>query len=289
MIFKGGTSLSKVYGSIQRFSEDIDITLDQHHFLKEADPLDPTLSKKKVRVLLEELDAAVDTFAESALIPFLKDRVNPNDSGWQFEKGAFQTVMVTYPSVVDSLPYLSQRVAIELGARNVLEPKEMHRVIPYAAAYFPMIQFPEGEFVAVLSPVRTFWEKATILHAEYHRPEPRAADRIARHWYDMAMLATHPIRERALNELDMLEQVADYKDRIYPSGWASYDTARLETLRLVPHAALSALLQADYESMVRAGFFFSTPPKWAEILARLSDLETAIQGMGATLERQDQP
>jgi hypothetical protein len=287
MIFKGGTSLSKVYGSIQRFSEDIDITLDQHHFLKEANPLDPTLSKKKVRMLLEELDAAVDSFADTVLIPFLRDHVDPNNSGWQFEKGSFQTVMVTYPSVVDSLPYLSQRVAIELGARNVLEPREMHCVVPYAAAHFPMIAFPEGQSVAVLSPVRTFWEKATILHAEYHRPEPRAADRIARHWYDMARLSLHPIRDRALADMDMLPKVADYKDRIYPSGWASYDTARASTLCLVPHAALSTLLQSDYESMVRAGFFFSTPPKWTEILARLADLETAIRGNDAPLERQD--
>jgi Nucleotidyl transferase AbiEii toxin, Type IV TA system len=282
MIFKGGTSLSKVYGSIQRFSEDIDITIDQHHFLKETDPLDPTLSKKKVRTLLEQLDAAVDSFAHSVLIPWLKDRVGQQSDGWCIEKGAFQTVMVTYPSVVDSLPYLSRRVAIELGARNVLEPREIHRVSSYAAAHFPMIAFPEGQSVAVLSPVRTFWEKATILHAEYHRPEPRAADRIARHWYDMAMLATHPIRDRALADIDMLANVADYKDRIYPSGWASYSTARAATLHLVPHAILSALLQNDYESMVRAGFFFSTPPTWAEILARLADLEAAIRSGNTT-------
>jgi hypothetical protein len=123
---------------------------------------------------------------------------------------------------------------------------------------------------------RTFWEKATILHAEYHRPEPRAAERIARHWYDTAMLAQHSIKERALADLAMLEMVANYKDRIYPSGWASYATARAKTLRIVPHAALHDLLKADYDDMVRAGFFFSTPLTWEEIVAVLQRLEQEI-------------
>jgi hypothetical protein len=183
---------------------------------------------------------------------------------------------VRYPTVTDDGSYLSKAVAIELGARNVLEPIETHLVRPYAAEHFSAISFPDAPAVSVLSPVCTFWEKATILHAEYHRPEPRVAERIVRHWYDTAMLAQHSIKERALADLAMLEMVADYKDRIYPSGWASYATARASTLRLVPHAALHDLLKADYDDMVRAGFFFTTAPTWEEIVASLQGLEREI-------------
>ena len=277
MTFKGGTSLSKVYGSIHRFSEDVDITLNQRYFLGAVDVLDSSLSKKKLRETLEQLDSDVDGFAQGTLIPALSERA---DDGWRIYKGKFQTVFVEYPTATGDIPYLSKQVAIELGARNVIEPVEIHSVAPYAASHFPMVSFPEGERVAVLSPVRTFWEKATILHAEYHRPEPRASARIARHWYDIAMLAKHPVMDRALEVPGMLESVAEYKARIYPSAWASYLTARVKTLRLVPHEGPSKLLKADYESMVRAGFFFSPPPTWGEIVETLNDLEIAIRAMG---------
>ena len=276
LVFKGGTSLSKVFGAIRRFSEDIDITLNQRFFLGDTDVLLPGLSKKKIRDILEQLDAAVDRFAVETLAPLLQERCAALSGQWSVERGRFQTVLVRYPTVTDDDPYLSKEVAIEPGARNVLEPLETHPICPYAAEHFPMLSFPESPAASVLSPVRTFWEKATILHAEYHRPEPRAAERIARHWYDTAMLAQHSIKERALADLEMLEMVANYKDRIYPSGWASYATARAKTLRIVPHAALHDLLKADYDDMVRAGFFFSTPLTWEEIVAVLQRLEQEI-------------
>lgn len=276
MVFKGGTSLSKVFGVIDRFSEDVDITLNQKHFLGETDILPPRSSKKKIRDILKQLDAAVEQFALETLIPFLQQRCAVLSDGWSVEYGKFQTVLVRYPSVTDDGRYLSKIVAIELGARNVIEPIETHLVRPYAAEHFPAISFPDAPTVSVLSPVRTFWEKATILHAEYHRPEPRASDRIARHWYDTAMLARHSIKDRALADIAMLEMVADYKNLVYPSGWASYATARAKTLRLVPHAALCDLLKTDYDHMVRAGFFFTTPLKWEEIIVLLQRLEQEI-------------
>lgn len=214
LVFKGGTSLSKVFAAIQRFSEDIDITLNQRHFLGDTDLFSAGLSKKKTRDTLEQLDAAVDRFAIETLIPLLQERCGELSGGWAIERGKFQTVLVRYPTVTAEGSYLSKSVAIELGARNVLEPVEAHLVRPYAAEHFPAITFPDAPDVSVLSPVRTFWEKATILHAEYHRPEPRAAERIARHWYDTAMLARHSIRERAIADIAMLAAVADYKDRI---------------------------------------------------------------------------
>lgn len=97
----------------------------------------------------------------------------------------------------------------------------------------------------VLSPVRTSWEKATLLHMEYHRREARpTAERLARHYYDVALLADHEIGRDALNGLAMLERVANDKKRLFRSGWANYDQARPGTLRLVPSQARLALLSS---------------------------------------------
>jgi hypothetical protein len=273
MIFKGGTSLSKVYAAINRFSEDIDITISPKYFFPELDIHSPSLSKKKLKGYLEAIDEAVSSFAINTLITSLTD--NP-PKGLRLSLGNSQTIYVEYSSVADDMPYFLKRVAIELGARNVIEPVEVHAVAPYAAEHFPQVVFPVAVRVNVLSPVRTFWEKATILHAEYHRPESRATDRIARHWYDMAMLGQHAIRDRALSSIDMLGLVAEYKDRIYPCSWASYGTACRNTLRLVPHKDLSVKLNADYVSMIRAGFFFSKAPSWECVLDNLRNLEVQI-------------
>jgi hypothetical protein len=129
--------------------------------------------------------------------------------------------------------------------------------------------------VAVLGAKRTFWEKATILHAEYHRGEPRKdTDRLSRHYYDLAMLARGPVREEALGNTALLLQVARHKELFYPASWANYAEARPGTLRLAPHPALARSLEADYRRM--AEMFFAPPPPFAEVLATIAELEQAI-------------
>lgn len=276
LLFKGGTSLSKVFRVVGRFSEDIDITIDNRALPLTADLYDPTHSRTRIKKLLEEVDMAAATFTRDVLLPILQAQATALPEIQEVTISTPATIEVRYRSLLPTQVYILPRILIECGARNVQEPREIHRIQTYAAEHFPAISFPDAPAVSVLSPVRTFWEKATILHAEYHRPEPRVAERIARHWYDTAMLAQHSIKERALADMEMLEMVANYKDRIYPSGWASYATARAKTLRIVPHAALHDLLKADYDDMVRAGFFFSTPLTWEEIVAVLQRLEQEI-------------
>lgn len=278
LLFKGGTSLSKVFQVIGRFSEDIDITIDNRSLPLTADLYDPTLSRTRIKKLLEEVDVAAATFTRDILLPTIQAQAATVPEIQEVSISTPATIEVLYSSLLPAQGYVLPRILIECGARNVQEPREAHSIRTYAAEHFPTITFPDAPDVSVLSPVRTFWEKATILHAEYHRPEPRAAERIARHWYDTAMLARHSIRERAIADIAMLAAVADYKDRIYPSGWASYATARAKTLRLSPHAALHDLLKADYDDMVRAGFFFDTPLTWEEIVTTLRELEREING-----------
>jgi hypothetical protein len=275
LVFKGGTSLSKIFNAIHRFSEDVDITVDQTYFLKGDNTLNEGLSKTKRTKLLEYLDTAVDTFAKEMLVPAL------NEGGSTLPKkvtalySKHQTVYVEYPTVTSTELYLVKRVLIELGGRNVLQPCSEYNVSTIASQYFPAIQFPQSN-VMVLDLKRTFWEKATILHSEYHRPEPRAGERLSRHWYDTAMLFQNELGKVAARDLEMLSEVARFKEQNYPSSWASYSTAKENTLRLKPHEKLSLILQADYEEMIRAGYFYTTPLSWSAIIEILKEIEEFI-------------
>jgi Nucleotidyl transferase AbiEii toxin, Type IV TA system len=132
------------------------------------------------------------------------------------------------------------------------------------------------EVVALLAK-RTFWEKATILHAEYHRPpEKPLPDRYSRHYYDVAMLAGGPIRAEALADMRLLGQVVSHKATFYPSTWARYDLALPGTLRLLPSEKRLTDLARDYWNM--GAMIFGEPPPFDRIMGTLAALEREING-----------
>jgi hypothetical protein len=286
MLFKGGTSLSKVYRAIERFSEDVDLSLDRHDlgFTGERDPENAT-SRKAVRRLVEEVQQSCIRYLADEFVPAtirdFETVLGPVGSGWSLDPDPDdpQTILFTYPP---SLPaglggYVRPVVRLEFGARSDLWPASDAEVRSYAAEYFPdAFQTPTCT-VHVLEAKRTFWEKATLLHAEYHRPKVRlGADRLSRHYYDLVQLSHTAIYQDALADQDLLTRVAKHKDRFFPVGWAHYDEARPGTLRLVPHPELRAMLEVDYEAMQE--MIFGEPPSFASIVERLETVEAQING-----------
>lgn len=269
LVFKGGTSLSKVFGAIDRFSEDVDITVSgselgyQDHGLSNA-------ARDRAR---EEVEARLLELARGKLRAILEE------PGVQIDVDKDATIWVQYDSAVadPGNRYLLDSVKVELGARNPIIPSESHVVAPDLANALPQLLFPRVT-VEVLSPVRTFWEKATILHAEYHREDGKrpTAERIARHYYDLSRLADHEIGARALKEMSMLERVAADKIRLFRSSWAKYELARPGTLRLAPPAERTAPLAEDLSKMIDSGMFAGEPPSWTSIVERLAVLEDTI-------------
>ena len=134
----------------------------------------------------------------------------------------------------------------------------------------------EGDVaVTALLAKRTFWEKATILHAEYYRaPDKPIPDRYSRHYYDVAMLARGPIRSEALSDMTLLAQVVRHKETFYPSAWARYDLARPGSLRLVPREERIAALERDYRNM--RVMIFGEPPAFSQIIETLNALERDV-------------
>jgi hypothetical protein len=179
------------------------------------------------------------------------------------------------PASTKHLDYVTPQVVLELGTHAEFVPHDLFTIRSFVVEEFPkLVADGEIEVLALLAK-RTFWEKATILHAEYHRPpEKPIPDRYSRHYYDVAMMAQGAIRAEALSDIDLLAQVVRHKEIFYPSAWARYDLARPGSFRLVPPEARMAALERDYRNM--AMMIFGEPPSFDSIVATLRTLEEEI-------------
>ncbi|KQT29075.1 MULTISPECIES: nucleotidyl transferase AbiEii/AbiGii toxin family protein [unclassified Bradyrhizobium] len=290
LVFKGGTSLSKAFDAIRRFSEDIDLSFDRGDlgYTGDRDPEKEGLSRKKVRQLIDDLVRDVELHIAEKLLPALRASIvrqlgEPTNGEWSLEiDGAdAQTVNFHYPTALaaaeyESMGYITPRVKLELGARGDPWPTEERVIRPYAADDYPDFFENPDSTVVVLSARRTFWEKATALHAEAHRPTDSPTPQyFSRHYYDLAMLLDTDDGKAAATDFELLAQVAKHKAIFFRSGWASYDTARPGSLRLLPDEARLKDLRADYRAMAPM-MFDERPPPFDDILAKIAALEETI-------------
>ncbi|MGV6483081.1 nucleotidyl transferase AbiEii/AbiGii toxin family protein [Stenotrophomonas indicatrix] len=295
MVFKGGTSLSKVYAAISRFSEDVDVTLDWRKLVAPPADLD-TLSNNAIRNLSDRIQEELQKHLENKLRPALEQQLKRHanvsvdfaqDSQGNIIKDA---LVVRYPSAADyGDGYIRPSVLIEFGGRNDIEPEEEKVITPEVATLFPDVQFPQAR-VTVLSPIRTFWEKATLAHDEAHRPveKKRSSERQSRHWYDLFRLADHSIGRDALKSRTILEQVVVTKARFFKYGFSRYDSCLNGGFRIIPDQNALSELQADYVTMTKSSMFYGSPVDWATVENRLRVLEkeinTAIVPSGPGME-----
>ena len=276
LIFKGGTSLSKVYGLIDRFSEDIDLVLDWRMLTGEVDPLGERSKSKQIK-LNSELNQKTGTYIASTLLPILENilgsfcEVDIQDGGNQTEL----IVRVEYPKTLASnfiLPYIQ----LEIGPLASWLPHADRYITPYAAEKFPgMFKEPKC-IVRSIDAVRTFWEKATILHQEANRPVGSLVPaRYSRHYYDLCLMALNrKLRMQVVRSVDQLDNVIQFKKRFYPRSWANYDSAKQGTLKLIPPSHVLEPMEKDYQAM--SDLIFGKKPSFEEIIAVLRELELEI-------------
>jgi hypothetical protein len=281
MVFKGGTSLSKVFGLIDRFSEDIDLVLDWRLLGYEQasanHPHSATQSKTQQSRFNQEMNAKAVVYIRETLlfqlnrlfgpIPGVLARIDEDDP---------HTVNVSYPAAF-AAEYIRPAVRLEIGPLASWVPSRSHPIKAYAAEVFPeAFSDPDFEVVAI-DAERTFWEKATILHQEAHRPGAIPV-RYSRHYYDLYRLSESPIRKAALGNLTLLKAVVEFKERFYYSSWARYDLAFPGSFRLSPPDSQLPALERDYRAM--QDMFFREPPTFETILAGLAALEWEINVKG---------
>lgn len=285
LTFKGGTSLSKVFGVIERFSEDVDLSVSPAFLGWAESDLDlaPSASMRVKRMAKLERDCirTVEAHFQPRLEEAIRKVLGSSPAGrwlrFEIDAGSNSPVLLfEYPrSSAEVSEYIDPGVKIEFGSLTDQRPKASHRVEALVAEAAPG-QFDDlGAGVVALDLERTFWEKATILHAEHHRPAHQPIrSRFARHYADLAALWRHPGGRAASERPELLERVATFKQRFFRSAWSSYETARPGSLKLAPPPNREAELRDDLRRM--RSMFFGAPPSFDEILAGLREAETAI-------------
>ena len=281
--FKGGTSLSKAWDLIERFSEDIDLVVDKDAlgFAGEASP-DRAPSNKQRRRRLDDLMAACRSWVQDRLKPALEQAIAGRfgtREGWRLEvdpdMADGQCLLFHYPSAFPAgeAGYVRPVVKIELGARSDDWPAVSRTITPYVAQVLPQA-IPDAVFsVSALSPERTFWEKAMLLHEETFRPadKPRK-ERMARHYYDVWCLVTRGVADRAAADQALFARVAEHREIFFRLGWVDYATLRPGSLRLTPPADHRDAWQRDYEEMAES-MFYGERPEFDEILRVVGEFE----------------
>ncbi len=289
LLFKGGTSLSKIFHAIHRFSEDIDLAVDYAAlgFTGERDPRADGLSRTKQCKILEAMMAECQRYIRSEFLEHVNARcceLLGTGGGWGLEVSPHDpnVVRFLYPAATSQMiGYVAPQVVLELGTHAEFVPRDRFVIRPFVAEEFPNLFSDAQVGVTALLAKRTFWEKVVILHAEYHRPlEKPIPGRYSRHYYDVAMLARGPVKAAALADFDLLAQVVRHKQSFYPSAWSRYDLARPGSLRVTPAKERVAALRLDYRDM--AVMIFGEAPRLESILETLSGFEREANAIAAT-------
>ena len=279
LVFKGGTSLSKAWRAIDRFSEDVDITYDIRaiapDLVGEAGPeaLPPTRSQEQkwTKAIRSRLSGWVRDEAEAVL------KAGISRLGLEAETSVVgDRVVLDYKALFEGYGPLIPNVIVEFGARSTGEPHVVRPVLCDAARLLPQLSFPEAR-PAVMLAERTFWEKATAMHVFCKRERGRG-DRLTRHWYDLVRLDRTGFAEKALADRALASSVARHKaiffrEKDTAGNWISYENAVSGGLQLVPSGAALEALAEDYRSMMRSGLLPEDAEPFEELMDACADLE----------------
>ena len=286
LTFKGGTSLSKCWNLIERFSEDIDIVIERDALgFSGVNAVEQAPSKKQTGKRLKALKTACQQCISDRIQPALTDVISSDlreTHEWNLEPDPDdkdkQTLLLFYPTAFPEQPtYLRRAVKIEMGARSDTDPAESMEIRPYISDVFPDLLLEPGAVVRAVMPTRTFWEKAMLLHEETFRPETNKKHRkgMARHYYDLYRLILAGIGEQSARDLDLFHRVAEHRRVFFHYTWFDYSTLDIGQLRLIPAEADQPTWQADYESMQRE-MFYGDVPTFEEILMVVGDFQTRL-------------
>lgn len=290
--FKGGTSLSKVYRVIDRFSEDIDLTYDIRELVPELLPANhpipssPSQAKKSTRAVRDRLpvwiEQQVKPVIETALIAS-ELQADLNITGKDNDK-----LVITYPATKTGTGYAAATIQLEFGARATGEPHQNHCVVCDIAPYIADIEFPTAQPL-VMAAERTFGEKATAAHVYCLQGRLRG-ERYSRHWYDLAALSTTSHFDSAISDRQIAKQVAQHKSMFFAEKDAKGNTidyfqAAAGGLRLIPESESLKALESDYDAMLSDGLIALDSPPFTVILDRCSvitDKVNHLAGLDST-------
>lgn len=288
LLFKGGTSLSKGFGLIRRFSEDVDVTVFRDDLGQDYSfhQLEAMSGKQRGRALdaikaacehyingelLERFTAIAAAASERSGLPegSLTVEPNPDDS---------QSLLIRYPTATPTDNYVDKKVKIESGAKSALDPNSLRTIVPYCADDVPDLDLAVPG-VTVVDAERTFWDKIVILHGRRRWFENRGAllgggHRVSRHYYDVHQLMTSAIGAAAAADRALGADCVAHARMFFNRPAFDLGSAHPPHFALTPEGDMHGELRRDYAAM--AGMIFGDPPAFEEIIESVISLEQAI-------------
>lgn len=275
MVFKGGTSLSKAWGLIERFSEDIDLAVDRRFYGFEGD-----LGKKQRTNLRKK----ANTYITEQLYPELSFRFKEKGVDVKLELEEITTsdqdpiiILVNYPNVIESPGYLRPRVQIELGCRSLIEPFSIRTFNSFLDESYPDASFAgQPIHVPTVDPERTLLEKIFLLHEEFQRPEKKVrVDRMSRHLFDIYKLATSPFADKVLSNQELYGEIVKHRLSFTKLGGVDYKLHNPGTINPIPPANLQDTWKRDY-SIMQEQMIYADSPSFEEMLDAIKNYISKI-------------
>ena len=288
LLFKGGTSLSKAYGLISRFSEDIDITVFRGDIGQPAsiEELEGLTSNNQLKRRLEAIKGASrehiqgplkDRLNRQILAQFAQAGINVQAAPVVVDPDDDQSLLVRYPPVSGADPYVKSEVKIEAGARSALDPHQPTLLRPYIAEGLPDDLTVGG--ILTIDAQRTFWDKVLILHGlrawyEKHQALRHDGNRESRHYYDIFRLMRSGVGQRAAKDKALALDCVRHAKMFFNRPDLDLAHAKPGSFAITPPVGMEAMLRRDYQAMAR--MIFGDIPDLADVLAEIAQLERLI-------------
>lgn len=282
MFFKGGTSLSKGWGIIDRFSEDIDIALHRDFYIdvlgKECANATTNNQIKNLRIVnrdyilgdfIEELKSRLilDGLSECKIAP-----VTHKADGSPIDHDSDPVLIeIQYVPKVRTDQYVRPVVKIEISCLSMNEPYEIKRISSMLGETFPRIDDETFADIQTITPTRTFLEKAFLLNEEYQRKAPRT-DRMSRHLYDLERLMDTRFAHSALEDMKLYQEIIAHRQRFYHVGGVNYELNRPSAIVFCPTGELCDKMRRDYESM-KTSMIYGEKLSFDTLIERLKQLQ----------------
>lgn len=276
LVFKGGTSLSKAWGLINRFSEDVDLAIDRS-FLG----YDGELRKKEITALRKK----ANQYITQTFFPELKQRMSDkgfNNVRWEILNSTEsdqdpKIIMMHYPNVIQSPGYLQPRVQIEIGCRSLREPFKFQAVKPLLDEHYPETDFAMPAIqVPTVIPERTFLEKIFLLHEEFSKPNQLIrVERLSRHLYDVYQLSKTGIADNALADTQLYETIVNHRHQFTRVSQVDYNRHQPQSINPIPPDEIIKEWEADYQTMLTE-MIYGDAPTFKQIMEQLIELRTKI-------------
>ena len=282
LVFKGGTSLSKAWKLINRFSEDIDLAIDKEFF----EGYSGEISKSKISKLRKEAGIyTTGIFFEELQEEFKAKGFNGLDFIVIDAEDSDQdprVIEIYYPNSIKSQSeYVLPRVQIEVSCRSLREPFTVKSFGGLVDEIYADKDFAEPLFdVPTVNPERTCLEKLFLLHEEFHRPAVKMrVNRLSRHLYDIYHLTIAGIAEKAINDKELYETIVAHRYKFSRVGEVDYNLHNPKTLNPIPVADKMDEWKADYAKMKEDMIYEENKPSFEDLINNLNELRTKLQAL----------